>query len=351
MSITLADTNTPALESLLAERMGLVDPRIVSMVPFTEGWSMETFALTVESGTGQRSTETMIVRREPVRGLLEPYDIARECRIIEAVGRHGIPTPRVYAVESDPAVYERCFGLLEQVHGEVPEIQVMDTVDCFEGREPVRKSLADHFVRVLAQIHRIDLAAGDFDFLGQRPVGNRSALDQVEHWAQIIDAAGYRDPAVTLAVEWLRANAPQTERPALVHCDYRTGNFIARDGEIAAVLDWEMAHVGGIHEDLTFTLNPLWHSPGDDPKVCHLVERNEFLQTYQELSGYTVEENKLVYFDVLLQLKSVGIAATAVHAFTSGELTNLRLASFGYHRDTFRAMLLASLARAIGELA
>jgi len=89
-------------------------------------------------------------------------------------------------------------------------------------------------------------------------------LDQVDHWAQVIDAAGYRDPAVTRPIEWLRAKAPG---PIVRRwsCDYRTGSFIARHGEIAAVLDWEMAHIGDAHEDLTFTLNPLWYSPGDQP--------------------------------------------------------------------------------------
>jgi aminoglycoside phosphotransferase (APT) family kinase protein len=339
------------LEQVIGERLSLDKPRIASMTTFTEGWSMETFGITVEHGSpDDRVQASLILRREPVRGLLEPYDVARECRVIAEVRSDGVPAPEVHFVEHDPEIFERPFGVLSAVEGLVPEIKVADSVDCFSGQEQLRASLAEQFVRILAQVHSIDVAGGRFDFIGPVPHANAAALDQVAHWEEVIARAGYRDAAVGFAIEWLKANAPETHAPALLHSDYRTGNYIVHNERIAAVLDWEMAHLGDIHEDLCFTLDALWHSPGPRPKVSHLLEEEAFLARYSALSGRSVSPERLLYFEVLLRVKAVGIAATAASAFAAGELANLRLASFGYHTDTFRGMLIGSLSTAIRRL-
>jgi aminoglycoside phosphotransferase (APT) family kinase protein len=339
------------LERVIGERLSLDQPRIVSMRTFTEGWSMETFGITVEHGSpDDRFAVSLILRREPLRGLLEPYDVARECRVIAEVRSAGVPAPEVHFVEHDPGVFERPFGVLSAVEGFVPEITVADSDDCFSGQEQLRASLGEQFVRILAQVHSIDLAGGRFDFIAPVPHGNAAALDQVAHWEEVIARAGYRDASVAFAIEWLKANAPETQAPALLHSDYRTGNYIVHDDRIAAVLDWEMAHLGDIHEDLCFALDAMWQSPGDRPKVSHLLEREAFLERYSALSGRSVSPRRLLYFEVLLRVKAVGIAATAASACTAGELANLRLARFGYYTDTFRGMVIGSLSTAIGRL-
>jgi hypothetical protein len=94
----------------------------------------------------------------------------------------------------------------------------------------------------------------------------------------------------------------------------------------------------------------LWQSPGAPPKACHLLEREAFLERYSALSGRSVSPERLLYFEVLLRVKAVGIASTAASAFAAGELANLRLATFGYHTDTFRGLLIGSLTTAIRRL-
>jgi len=37
---------------------------------------------------------------------------------------------------------------------------------------------------------------------------------------------------------------------------HRAGNFMYRDSEIVAVTDWEMAHLGDLHDDLGWNLRP-----------------------------------------------------------------------------------------------
>ena len=60
-------------------------------------------------------------------------------------------------------------------------------------------------------------------------------------------------PLLREAIAWLRANRASSGRVALVHGDYRIGNFIlGADRRIAAVLDWELAHVGDPVEDIAW---------------------------------------------------------------------------------------------------
>jgi len=328
------------LERVLDERMGWQDSRVVAERPFTEGWSMETSAVTVRyrDGDGEHERE-LVVRREPARGLVEPYDVAKEARVLQEAARGGIPVPHVYFVEADPSVFERPFCVMEHVDGFVPEIGLGDAIDCFAGKEELRAGLADDFVAILSRIHNIDATTADFSFLRYPRQARSAALLQVEHWEEVLARAGQPDPLVSLAIAWLKANAPHTDRPALLHSDFRTGNYIVRDGRIAAVLDWEMAHIGDIHEDLCFTLNELWKSPGPQRRVCHVVDEQVFIDRYQAETGRTIDRQRLVYFNVLLQLKSVGIAASAISAFESGKIRNIRMALFGYHYDVFRALL------------
>src|SRR5262249_14893443 len=76
------------------------------------------------------------------------------------------------------------------------------------------------------------------------------ALGQIEEWERQVDEIGEPLPAVELGLRWLRANLPEPAVPSLVHGDYRLGNFIADENGLAAVIDWELAHLGDPVEDV-----------------------------------------------------------------------------------------------------
>ena len=61
------------------------------------------------------------------------------------------------------------------------------------------------------------------------------------------------DPLVLYAQGWLRANAPkQVQRTVLVQGDTGPGNFLAEDGRVTGIVDWEFAHVGDPMADLAW---------------------------------------------------------------------------------------------------
>ena len=67
-------------------------------------------------------------------------------------------------------------------------------------------------------------------------------------------------PILRAAIRRLRQNPPPPAPSVVpVHGDMRCGNFLfSEEGDIKAILDWEMFHLGDPLEDLTWALNPIW---------------------------------------------------------------------------------------------
>lgn len=293
---------------------------------------METFSVSVQfTRDGERVNQEIILRRQPVSGLLEPYDASTEYRTLDALQGTGVSIPKTFWYESDPAVFERPFYAMEKVDGEVHFLKQTSDPDYRPiPDDEERLSLAQDFVSNLVHIHKSDWPSRGLDFLGDPGPGKGSALAQVDYWAAVIERAGARTkPLVTLAINWLRNNAPQNDAVRLVHGDYRTGNFIYKDKRITAILDWEMAHLGDPHEDLAFVLGELWRSPAPNSWVCHLIPEEDFLAKYAEQSGIAVDRQKLDYYRILLDLKGIGIMATAANAFARNKTQDLRPGVFG----------------------
>jgi len=325
-------SDDPRLAPYLAQKLGGTDLTIKDEWQNTEGWSMETFRITVEyTKEGSRVDQELILRRQPVSGLLEPYDASTEYRVLTALQGTGVAIPRTYWYEPDPAVLERPFYTMERVDGDV-HFLVQQTDPDFRliPDDGEREGIADDFIANLVRIHTCDWRSLGLGFLGDPGPGKGSALRQTEYWEAVIDRAGYRrKPLVSMAVNWLKNNAPENDTVRLVHGDYRSGNYIYKDGRIRAILDWEMVHLGDPHEDLIYVLGQLWRSPPPTNWVSHLLPEEEFLQRYQELSGITVEPEKMAYCRVLNNLKAVGIITTAINAFRANKTPDLRPGVFG----------------------
>jgi len=83
------DDLVPRLERYLGARLrGPV--RVTRIEQSTEGFSQETFVFDVENA-GQRG---YVIKREPPAGLLEPYDLEPEFRVLHALSADPLPSPR-----------------------------------------------------------------------------------------------------------------------------------------------------------------------------------------------------------------------------------------------------------------
>ncbi len=334
----------PSFSSYLAEKLGANELCITGEWQNIQGWSMETFSLDLKYfKDGKPVEQEIVLRREPIGGLLEPYDVSVEYKVLSALQDTDITIPKTYWYEPDPTVFERPFYAMEKVEGEVITIPARAQEDVFND-EAQRAGLADDFMSNIIALHTCDWKSRGLDFLGVPCPGKGSALAQVEYWENVIDRAGYRNhPLVALSTNWLKEHAPENETVVIVHGDYRTGNYISEGDRIKAILDWEMVHLGDPLEDLAYIFISVFRSPPPYNRISHLISEEEFIKRYEAGTGITVDREKLRYYDVLIGYKATGIASTAAYSFATKVNPDIRPGVFGQTIDKYLALLAQAL--------
>ncbi|MCP3804447.1 phosphotransferase family protein [Allokutzneria sp. A3M-2-11 16] len=222
------------------ERPGLLTGPLTAEL-IAGGRSNLTYLLTDAGGT------EWVLRRPPLGHVLATaHDMAREYRVISALGATPVPVPRAELLCTDPEVLGAPFYLMERAPGTV--LRRRKQADVL-GEDGARR-LSEQLVDVLVDLHSVDPAAvglGDFG----RPEGFMAR--QLARWRKQLDASRSRPvPELDELSERLGADVPDSGRAAIVHGDYRLDNvLVAMDPvRVSAVLDWEMATLGDPLADL-----------------------------------------------------------------------------------------------------
>jgi aminoglycoside phosphotransferase (APT) family kinase protein len=191
-----------------------------------------------------------VVRRPPLGHVLATaHDMAREYRVLCALGPTVIPVPETLLLCEDTDVLGAPFYLMEYVDGTV----YREAAD-LAALPPERvHALAMSIVDTLADLHNLDPAAiglGDFG----RPDGFNER--QVRRWKRQLDGSRSRELA---GIDELHARLAEAVPPSgagtVVHGDYRLSNvLIGPDDRPSAVLDWEMSTLGDPLGDLGLML-------------------------------------------------------------------------------------------------
>lgn len=113
--------------------------------------------------------------------------------------------------------------------------------------------------------------------------------------------------------------SPRQQCLALVHGDYRTGNYLFDECtyRVTAVLDWELAHIGDPHEDLAWCVQRMYSTVDENGNrlVIGLMTREDLIARFQQLSGHLVDPETLHFYKVLCAYKSlVATLASSVRA-------------------------------------
>lgn len=321
--------------------------RVLSLERATEGFSQETFSFTVEIGHAHTAVRrSYVAKREPEAGLLEPYDLEPEFRVLHALSSHPLPSPPTPWFERDPAVLDRPFYVMERLPGEVPVPSPGPS-----GAGPFtpleRAALGPEVAQRLAELHAVDWRALGLGFLEAPPPGPAAAARELQRWEDRIARADLpRAPVLTDALLWLRAHVPETDEITLVHGDYRLGNWLvlrdAAGAHLGGLLDWEMVHLGDPLEDLAWCESMLWRA--STPWACALLPPEEMSLAYEKASGRRVDPARLRFYELLSIVKMLAIMHTGIRAFLDGRSRDLRMAIFD-HQIPFLHAALAVLRR------
>src|SRR5579862_7831859 len=219
------------LREFLADA-GLQAPQDLSAAPYGDGHSNVTYWLS-----------TGAVLRRPPRGPLPPsaHDVLREARLLAALERTPVRTPRVLAVCDDPSVIGAPFYVMEEMHGEVITSSMPAALD----NPDQRRLVADELVASLVELHAVDWTQLGLDDFG-RPTGYLER--QLRRFNGLWEHNRTRDiPEFERVSAWLASNLPQSGPATIVHGDYRLGNTMIGSqppARLVAIFDWEMATIG-----------------------------------------------------------------------------------------------------------
>lgn len=280
------------------------------------GASRETFRLKLEyRERGRHVSQGVILRRDPPTSLIDT-ERALEYRTYEAMYRTDVPVPRALVLEEDRRHLDGAFSLMAEIPGCETAIALFGTPHYAALREKIghRKWT---ILGTLAALDTNELGANEF-----MKVPNLSdcAARELAYWESVIDHdAMLPQPIAKAAIRWLRRNLPPpAHKLALVHGDFRSGNFLFdAQGDIRSVLDWEMAHLGDPLEDLAWSLDPLWGWP-ERHLAGGLLPREQAIGIWEAASGMTVDRAAFRWWQVFASLKAVAIWISSTEDFAHG---------------------------------
>ena len=162
------------------------------------------------------------------------------------------------------------------------------------------------------------------------PLVHREAADHIAGLRRALDALSQPQPVFELALSWLDRRKPAPiARPLLVHGDYRTGNYLADEKGVTAILDWEGAHLGDPVEDLGWLCVKSWRFGAVDKPAGGFGSREELWAAYEKAGGAKVDPARAHWWEVFGTVRWGIICHQQAWRHLSGAVKSMELASIG----------------------
>ena len=191
--------------------------------------------------------QSWVLRRPPLSHVqASAHDMGREYRVISALAGTDVAVPKTYAICEDSDVIGAPFYIMEHVEGLVPTDPKLVTERYTEEQ---RRYMGERLVDTLVALHTLepkDVGLEDFG----KPAGYIER--QVRRFTEQLENVKTRDlPELEELARRLPKAIPERTDGTIVHGDFRLDNTMVNDdGNIAAVLDWEMSTLGDPLADL-----------------------------------------------------------------------------------------------------
>lgn len=293
-----ADVERAALlAGWLAEALSTGPLEVVDYARSAGGYSNDTFILTVKE-VGANSPRRFVFRWAPDVPIFLDYDILAQARTMRGLAAGNLPVPDVVGVEDDPTLIGKPFYAMSYVEGRFPP----DTPPgphghglFFESTPAERRRMHDQVIGAMAELHHIDWRSLDLPDLGS-PRSGLAALDaQIQYWEDMLAwATDEPMPLMGKAFDWVKDHRYEPSRLSLCWGDAHHGNVLYHDGELSAVLDWEMAHIGPPEADIAWMLacDHIHVDSHGFPRLPGLPDDDEVFAHYAEVSGHPIENRQ-----------------------------------------------------------
>ena len=276
---------TPVTEWLSGRVKTLSEPLEFDLI--TGGHSNLTYRVTDQRG------RRWVLRRPPLDHVLSgAHDMVREHRLLSSLADSAVPVPHVVGLCTDPEIIGADFYVTDFVDGHVLRDQNSAAVVPVEKRG----HLGEQLVGALAAVHSVDLESTGLSDLGKREA---YVARQLRTWLRQFNAMTARElPLIERVHDVLANDIPEQREATLIHGDFRLDNCLVSDeGEVAAVLDWEISTLGDPLADLGILL-AYWSEPideflplGDAATIADgFPSRTDLVTSYQIQTGRDTSE-------------------------------------------------------------
>jgi aminoglycoside phosphotransferase (APT) family kinase protein len=267
----------------------------------------------------RRAGRAYILRHPPPHPRPESNEIMRrEARVLAALdGR--IPHPALIAACGDDTALGAAFYLMEPVDG----VNVADAPRPVHCEPAVQHRMGLAMAEGIAALGEVDPVAVGLDgfgrvegFLARQPARWRRQLDGYA----ALD--GWPGPAALPGVDvigrWLEEHCPIDFRPGILHGDYHIGNVMFRpdNGELAAIIDWEMSTIGDPLLDLGWMI-ATWAGDDGSAPIVPVVPWAGFAETGELVAAYAAASTRpvdAIDWYVVLACYKLGIILEGSHA-------------------------------------
>ncbi len=277
------------------------------------GLSNETFLFNLSwTEEGAAISRDLVLRCAPSSYPVYPdYDLSIQFRVMQCLHKAGVAVPRVYWLEQGGSLLGSAFYVMGKIEGVIPpEFPPYHSFGVyFDAAPETRSRMWWASIEAMASVHKLDWRRLGLDFLGD-PGGGTAPLDrQLDYWERYLawdkESPEESQPILEAGLRWLREHPYVPEQVTLCWGDARMPNTIySPEGDVRALLDWEMAYLGDPESDLAFFLLLDWiDSEGFGiPRLEGTPGKEETVRRYQELTGWKVKN--LFYHEVLAAVRA-----------------------------------------------
>ena len=301
---------------------------ITAIKPLTTGFSNETYLV---------EGLDLILRLPPSAGaMLDGHDVIAQAKIYEALGEtDGAPiVPGIVVYCDDASVLGAPFFVMKRVAGEA--VSDVDLQPWFvDADDAFRDNLSRQWITAFASLARLE----PLSILGDA----MSPQDDARRWQRFARNANC-PRLVACYDQLLEIPAPLSGTSAVIHGDTKLSNLMWQNGQITAVLDWEMALNGDPLADLGYMLygfESAYHSATRAQKLTGMLTRNDVIALWSEVSGRSAQG---VFWHEIAQIAKIGaIIAEGTNMYVTGRSQDPKLAYFQQNLDYYLGVAEAML--------
>ena len=275
----------PSFEARLAAfcaRLFHEDNEIVGLRRLTGGANMESWGF-------DHGTRALVLRRAPGNGErgeeLARISMESEARLIAQAGDHGIAAPAMLGILNPDDGLGQGY-LMERIAGETLPHKILGNPEFVQAESALVQQCATE----LAKIHAMPLDRLPADILREDAESLLNGLG--ERYRE----SGAQIPLFDFTLRWLADHLPEPAELRLLHGDFRMGNLMIDGNGIAAILDWELAHIGDPAQDLAYICTPSWRFTRHDRPVGGFGDIESFLGAYGNASGMAVDRARFDFW-------------------------------------------------------